>query len=402
MSERKSPATDLAHTLLFAAVASLSVARSAHAQSAAPAAQPAQAAQSTRSAADPLRAIEPRTRRLSNGVTVVSATVGGAGAATVLAVPAGSARGEGGDVLAQLVARQHGLERTRCERAGLASSVVSDRAWVEFVTRAPAPAIELALWREASRLDVLAATEPAPLRAAHRASFDPSHAVLVVVSALDSAALDAMIDRTVGRIPSRATAMPTVAVASDPPSGWRRSEDGSWSRAWSIVGDRTPDHYAIELISWAMAEGRRALLPTYFAERTVRGAVIVDSFVDHELERDRLHLELRYASAQGTRPALDSLADDLLTRIAREGITGAELARARERWRVEWRAGESSAERLALRWARFEARFGNARLALTEEDRYDAVTVQDVLRVMNQQIIGPVRSARPASAEASR
>lgn len=390
MSERKSPATVLAHALLFATSASLVFSRTTVAQTAV---QPAQTARP-----QPEQRVEPRTRRLANGVTVVSATVSGASAATVLAVPAGSARADGGEALSQLVARQATIERERCERAGLSTTVSRDRAWVEYVTRAPAASLELALWREATRLDALAASEPAATRAAHRAAFDPSHAVLVVIAPAEGPALDALVDRTIGRIPSRATTMPAIARDRDPPEGWQRSDDGSWSRQWSVVGDRAPDHYAVELISWAMTEGRRALLQTHFGARAVRGAVSVDSFVDHELERDRFHLVLRYTNPQGARPALDALADELFARLAREGITGAELGRARERWRVAWRSGEGSIDRLALRWARFESRWGNARLALTEEDRYDAVTVQDVLRVIHQQFVRPSRATAPEAA----
>ncbi len=391
MSERKSPATVLAPAALCA-VAAVLAPRGSLAQTAPP--TPQAAAQPP---AESSRRLEPRARRLSNGMTLVSAQSAGA-AAVVLAVPAGSARGDQPEASAELVTRQASIERPRCERAGLSSTVVRDRAWAEFVTRAPAASLELALWREASRLDALESSEPSAIRALHRAAFDPSHAVLVVIGPSDSATLDALVDRTVGRIPSRSTPVPTLARDADPPPAWQRTGDGGWARQWSVVGDRTPDHYALELISWVLADGRGALVPGFVASRSVRGAVLVESFVDHELERDRFHLALRYAAPQAQRPPLDTLVDELLSRLAREGVTGVELNRARERWRVAWREGEGSIERLALRWARLEARWGNARLAFTEEDRYDAVTVQDVLRVINQQLVRPATNATQEAA----
>lgn len=346
----------------------------------------------------------PSSRRLSNGLSVVRGRTG-SGTAVVLAVPLGAGR-TGGERSSALIDRLMTV-LPEGARAGLVERAHADRAFVEFVTSAPESALELALFAAALRMSPLdAAVEPS-LRALHRSALDPRNAVLVVLSPLEPAALDAMLDRTVARVSTRAVDPPSLRDEGPPPRGWQRTGDGAWRRSWSVVGDRSPDHYAVELLSWILAGGRRGLLPLAFAERGGRGA-IADSFVDASAPRDQWHLSLRYGSARAQRPALDAIADDVLGRLAREGVTGAELNRARELWRVQWLAAQSSVEGLALRYARFESRWGNARLALTEADRFDAVTVQDVQRVLNETLAADAAhdeaasSAAPRASESSR
>jgi predicted Zn-dependent peptidase len=331
-----------------------------------------------------------RVRTLANGLRVVSSHRPSAlGAGLALVVPAGLAReGAGDGAVARRALDRAARPEPRCDRAAIDTRATIDDGWVELVSRAPTTALELALWREASRLDALADGEDPELRAFYRWAYDPSHAVLSVVSSLDPSQLDAMIDRTVGAIPSRRTSLASVRPAPAVESAWREDDRArGWSRVFAIPGARTPDHYALELLTRVLADGARSRAASFVAERGVRGAVLAESFVEHREEADRLHVRLRYATDRGGRPALSTLGDELLALLAREGVSGAALSRARERWRASWRASASAVDGEALRLASFESRWQNARLALTEEDRYDAVTVQDVLRAVNVELL---------------
>jgi predicted Zn-dependent peptidase len=278
----------------------------------------------------------------------------------------------------------------RCDRAGISARVIAEPAFADFVSRGPASALDVALWREATRLNALSSDVDPAVRSAHGRAFDPRNVVLAVVSSSEPAALDAAVDRTVGVIPSRQTqplALRERAASSD---GWSVSDDRGqpqWSRQWTVVGDRRPDHYAIELLAYALHDARFGPLARTLNDRAVRGVVLSDAYVEHRTDRDSLRWTLRYAAARGARPALDQLADETLARLGREGILGSELRAARERWRLDWQTAQSSVDALALRLARFESRWGNARLALTEQDRFDSVTVQDVLRVLHERIV---------------
>jgi hypothetical protein len=335
-----------------------------------------------------------RARRLANGLTLVRAwsnAVEPSSVGLVLTVPLG-ARREASQSLSGVIELASAPD-PRCDRAGIAANTQSDGAFTEFVSRVPAAAVELALWREAQRLNALAPSVANPVRRLHSRGLDPRNAVLVLVSSPAVAdTLDALVDRTVGAIPSRDSQPLAMLAEPDAPSAWRASGEGPeqrWSRQWLVVGARSPDHYAFELLAFALHDPRFGPLSRLLAERSIRGAVLSDAFVEHRAERDHFRWTLGYATARGARPPLDSVADELLGRLSREGILGTELRAARERWRVQWLSTQGSPEGLARTLARFEARWGNARLALTEQDRFDAVTVQDVLRVLNERMSAP-------------
>jgi hypothetical protein len=334
-----------------------------------------------------------RVRRLSNGLTLVHARSSDADREAFglsLSVAIGEARESFAS--APLVVARVSTAEPRCDRLGIFTRIIAEPAYTDFVSRGPAAALDVALWREASRLNALSSEVDPAVRAAHGRAFDPRNAVLAIVSSIEPAALDALVDRTVGVIPSRQTQ--PLAMRDDSTStlstAWSVSEERGqpqWSRQWTVVGDRRPDHYAIELLAYALHDARFGPLARTLNDRSVRGVVLSDAYVDHRTDRDVLHWTLRYATARGSRPALDQVADETLARLAREGILGSELRAARERWRLDWQSAQSSVDALALRLGRFESRWGNARLALTEQDRFDAVTVQDVLRVLHERII---------------
>ncbi len=387
MPERKSLASHGPAALFLATLSSFT--SPVNAQSA-----PGADAGAARSSPAPTERFSLRARRLANGLNLVRAwsnAVEPSSVGLVLTVPLG-ARREASESLPGVIELASAPE-PRCDRAGIAASTQSDGAYTEFVSRVPAAAVELALWREAQRLNALAPSVADPVRRLHSRGLDPRNAVLVLVTSASVAdTLDALVDRTVAAIPSRDSQPLAMLAEPDAPSAWRTFGEGPeqrWSRQWLVVGARSPDHYAFELLAFALHDPRFGPLSRLLAERSIRGAVLSDAFVEHRAGRDHFRWTLGYATARGARPPLDSVADELLARLAREGILGTELRAARERWRVEWLSTQGSPEGLARTLARFEARWGNARLALTEQDRFDAVTVQDVLRVLNERMIAP-------------
>ncbi|MFO0557350.1 MAG: hypothetical protein U0269_04975 [Polyangiales bacterium] len=332
-----------------------------------------------------------RVRRLSNGLTLIHARSPDAERETFglsLSVAIGEARESFAS--APLVVARVTAAEPRCDRLGISTRIIAEPAFADFVSRGPAAALDVALWREASRLNALSSEVDPAVRSAHGRAFDPRNVVLAIVSSSEPAALDALVDRTVGVIPSRQTQPLAMRESSTSSAAWSVSDERGlpqWSRQWTVVGDRRPDHYAIELLAYALHDARFGPLARTLNDRSVRGVVLSDAYLDHRTDRDVLRWTLRYATARGSRPALDQIADETLARLGREGILGSELRAARERWRLDWQSAQSSAEALALRLGRFESRWGNARLALTEQDRFDAVTVQDVLRVLHERIV---------------
>jgi predicted Zn-dependent peptidase len=292
---------------------------------------------------------------------------------------------------APLVIAMVSTAEPRCDRVGISTRIFAEPAYTDFVSRGPSVALDVALWREALRLNVLPSAVDPAVRATHARAFDPRNAVLAIVSGSEPAAIDALVDRTLGVIPSRHTQPLALRARSPSSAAWSLTDERGqprWSRQWTVVGDRHPDHYAIELLAYALRDARFGPLARTLHERAVRAVVLSDAYVDHRTDRDVLHWTLRYATAHGSRPALDQIADETLSRLVRQGILGSELRASRERWRLDWQMAQRSVDALALRLGRFESRWGNARLALTEQDRYDAVTVQDVLRVLHEHIVG--------------
>ncbi len=282
----------------------------------------------------------------------------------------------------------------RCARAGILSRGAWDRGAIAWVGNAPTRALELALWCHAQRLSRGApGADPSAL-----GPTDLSRVVLALVLPEEPADLDAMLGRTLGAlVAGDARPSPPSARAPEPPepSGWR-PESGreseqtvGWTRAFAVAPARTPDHYALVLLTRVLAGGPRSRVARFAAERGISGVVVAESYVEQRpLAQDQLRLTLRYAAPRAGRPSLATIGDALLSVLARDGVTGSELAAARARWRAEWIAGQSSPDDAAARYAAFESIWGNARLALTEADRFDAVTVQDVLRVVHGSLLG--------------
>lgn len=361
---------------------------------------PADASAATQSSLVPDAPWTVRVRRTSSGLTIVHARAPRLDDDFGLSLSVGMGDAREDASVAEAVIVRAGARELACDRLGISTRILRESTFVDFVTRGPASALDVALWREATRLNAWPASTDASQRSAHARAFDPRNVVLTVVSSLDAAALDALVDRTAGAVPSRQASPLALRETAEQSSGWIVRDDGGtpqWTRQWQLVGDRAPDHYAIELLSYALHDSRFGPFARVLADRGVRGVVLSDAFVEHRAERDSLRWTLRYATARGARPALDQLADETLARLGREGILGSDLRAARERWRLDWLSAQGSADALALRLGRFESRWGNARLALTEQDRFDAVTVQDVLRVLHERI---VRTTAAANAEA--
>lgn len=341
-------------------------------------------------------------RRLDNGLTVVVAHSPAFDRSTLgvaLSVPGGEARRGYAARWPAVLARIAEYDPP-CDRAGVTSERRSDRAWTELVARAPVSALDAVLVREAQRLNALPSGEESGVRATHAQAFAPGNAVLAIVIATEHArALDESLARSVARVPSRPLAPSAAEEQREASAAWSASSDGEgqqWARSWSVVGDRSPDHYALELLAYSLRDARFGPLARLLQERSIRGAIASEVTMDRRAGNDQLRWSLRFTTPRANRPALDRVGDELLARIARDGMLGSDLRVARERWRRDWLSSQSTAESLALSLVRFEARWGNARLALTEADRYDAVTVQDVTRVLHEQL-SLARTASTAS-----
>src|SRR5262249_11276969 len=140
---------------------------------------------------------------------------------------------------------------------------------------------------------------------------------------------------------------------------------------WHIPPRRTPDHYALELLAVALGDGESSRL----YQALVKGREVANTIeVATEDRRGPDIFTVWCVLAAGHTPAqVRPLVYAAIEDVARRGITGRELEKAKNRTRAAFVFGLQANLSRAQRLAEFEMYAGNAALLRTELDRYLAV-----------------------------
>lgn len=256
------------------------------------------------------------------------------------------------------------------------------------VSHAPYAQREALLWREASRMDVHSEFAP-PLRSLHQWLMAPNRAAVCVVSARPPAELFASARRWFEPLRARATQEPPRAsegTAVRENTGWQRvgQDPERWQRSLAVGRARTPDRYAEELLLWTLVHGRNSLVRA----QLVRASMSADSLdLDARITTDfsgdsQLQISVGWSIPSRTQRAAPwTVVESLLQRVATEGVTGADLERAREAALRRWSEEREDNAQWAALAARFERNWHNGEQFLLEDDRYESVVLRDLQRV---------------------
>jgi len=234
----------------------------------------------------------------------------------------------------------------------------------------------------------MADLEAAPLAAVQEffdAYYAPNNAVLSIAGDFDPAEALALVRRYFDPIPARPT------PPFEPPELLPQTEERTevlpdpnaplpaFHVAYHIPPSRTPDHYALELLSLILGDGESSrLYQILVKQREILQAIDVST--DDRRGPDLFSFWGVVSEGHAAEEAQQVIYAEL-ARIAQRGITERELEKARNRVRSYFVFGLASNMSRAMRLGEFELYWGDAALLRDEPEAYLAVTAEDIQRV---------------------
>jgi zinc protease len=221
-----------------------------------------------------------------------------------------------------------------------------------------------------------------------RTYYAPNNATLAVVGDFDPAVARRLIDEYFGPIPA-GPAPPQVQCENPFRSLPRRDtiRDANaplpaYMAAYGAVPTGHPDSYALELLGVIMGDGNSSRFNQRLVkqERAAGFAILL-----RDLRRGP-GLVMAWARAnQGVEAGrLEQLVDEEIARVAAEGVTDAELQRAKNQTRARFIRSLQTAMGKAEALQRYTLNFGDPAAIRTAMDPFMAVTAADVQRVARQ------------------
>ena len=226
--------------------------------------------------------------------------------------------------------------------------------------------------------------------------YGPNNAVLVIVGDFDPAEALRLAEEHFGDIPSRPR--PDWVDPGFPGQSEERTEVmydrlaplPAFYMTYHIPPMRHPDHYALEMLGIIMGYGESSRIYRSLVEEQ-QVCTYAYAYTDGRRGPDLINFEGYLATGHQPDEAR-RLVDQEIERVRADLVTERELTRARNRVRSYFISQLQTAMDRAQELAEFELYYGDARLMLTEMERYLAVTREQVREVANRYLITTGRS----------
>jgi zinc protease len=236
------------------------------------------------------------------------------------------------------------------------------------------------------------------VRAFHKAYYAPNNAVLSIAGDFSPEEAEALVRKHFGRIPQ----VPGVRPYAPPPLPEQTTERtttvmdphaelSAYFDGWTIPASREPEHYALSIASMVLSDGESSRLHRLLVRERAVAAEVEAETAGHR-GPDAFIVTTKVASRAKAADVI-KLVDQEIARLAKDGPSDAEMAKAKNRIRSKFLFGLQSNIARAQRLAEFELYWGDAKLLKTEPSRFGAVTKEDVKRAM-QKYITPARRSR--------
>ena len=237
-------------------------------------------------------------------------------------------------------------------------------------------------------MDDLNAARIEDVRDFFRTYYAPNNATLTLVGDFDPAVARRLVQEYFGSIPA---GPPPPAVACEDPFRNLPRRDTirdanatlpAFMASYGAVPVGHPDAYALELLALIVGDGASSRLHQRLVkqERAASFAVL-----SRDLRRGPGVLLLYARANQGVEAGrLEQLADEEIARVVAQGVTGAELERAKNQTRARFVRALQTALGKAEALQRYALYFGDPAAIRTGLDPYMAVTTADVQRVARQ------------------
>jgi len=230
----------------------------------------------------------------------------------------------------------------------------------------------------------------APLTAVQeffRTYYAPNNAVVSVAGDFEPAQALALVKKYFGDLPRRE--VPAYAPGELAPQTAERVETmtdplaelPAFHLAYHVPADRTPDHYPLELLAIILGDGESSRL---YQELVKEKEIVQEVEVSTDGRRGPDLFSVWAICAQGHQgKEARAAVYRHITDIQKRGVNPRELQKAKNRVRSAFIFGLESNLARAQHFAEFQMYHGDARLLLTEADRYMSVTNEDLKRVAN-------------------
>jgi zinc protease len=217
--------------------------------------------------------------------------------------------------------------------------------------------------------------------------YSPNNAVLVLCGAFDADSAFALLESKLGSLPLRAKGV-EIRTKEPAQSGERRVELRKEAGLGSVlIGFHIPetshdDIRAIELLDLILSEGESSRLYRRLVDQDEL-ALRVDCDTDNNFDPGMFEILVQSReSIEG--PPIEAAVYEELARVAGEGVSDAELEKARNMLLTDFYREMATISGRADALGSFELFHGGWRELFNISDRYEAVTSEDLQRVTRQ------------------
>jgi len=235
------------------------------------------------------------------------------------------------------------------------------------------------------------------VRKFHDEYYAPNNAVLSVSGDFDPDECTQVLKRYFGDIkpqpgvpPYNPGAIPAQKAPRDAVMEDAHAQLPAILEGWAIPQDRSPDHYALEMLAMLLSDGDSSRLQSSLVrERAI--ATEVDASTNDRRGPDQFEISAKVASSSNVAQVQKAL-DAELDKVKRTAPSDEEMRKLRNRIESHFLFGLQSNIARAGKLAEFELYWGDATLLLGELDKYLAVKKEDIQRVAAQYLKNEARS----------
>jgi predicted Zn-dependent peptidase len=221
--------------------------------------------------------------------------------------------------------------------------------------------------------------------------YAPNNAVLSIAGDIDYTEAEGLVRKYFSTIPRHKD--PAAPSVEEPAAVARRVRwvtDGhakvpALAMEWKIPGRRSPDRFAIALLKWILIDGKSSRL---YQKLVKERAVCLEAEGSLDLTRGPSDMSIMLVHKANVRAStVQAIVESEIKRIAKEGVSPEELARAKNQYRLSRLVGDAegdqysglqTAEGRAVALAEYTMFDGDPSLINTDLDRYLEVTPDEV------------------------
>ncbi len=234
-------------------------------------------------------------------------------------------------------------------------------------------------------MDDLNAAQVSDVKAFFDRYYCPANAVLVVVGDIDPAKTMEMVKQYFGDIPAGEKA--TFPTWDEPLNKGERRKIVDAPKAnvpalfatYLVPPHNHPDSPALALLSSLLAEGESSRLHKRLV-KDEEAAFAVFGFIDGRMGPSQFRL-IAASNAGVDIETCSTLMDEEIEKIKKEGITPAELEKARTKFKADFISGRQTVMQKAEQIHHYILFHGDLAVINSDLDRYLAVTAEDIQRV---------------------